>query len=309
MAATLEDFKRQFDAIKAKVVTYAAALDKDQRFMGQTTGIIKEGVKEVGLRVQELKSAGRTGATIDKFMFDPEVSKMVSSIRQYLAALQKQVVLMTALHAEIKTTVKSFSDLKVAVANEIALRKKQLSTKLGTGNKSLPEMEKLLAEMRKYTDQSPFANVEVYVPERYDAHLNETNNGLNRECSQARDVALSAFQAQMTEQALNTRVLNGNVNKARTWYDAIMKSCAAGQKALATRNNKELLTAKALVVKPMKDLTDMNTMYQNALKDQWIAGQLKGSKDRSTIEGGIKLLLDMKTKAGAEVAKIANARL
>jgi hypothetical protein len=309
MAATFEEFKKQYDSIKAKVVRYAAEIDKDQRFMGQTTGVVKEGVKEVGLRVQKLKGDGATGTTIDKFMFDPEVSKMVASIKQYMASIQKQVVLMTALKVDIQKTVTEFQNLKVVVANEIAARKKQLSTKLGTGNKSLPDMEKLLAEMKQYTNASPFANVEVYVPEKYDDFSKEVSDAFTRECTQAKEVALSAFQEQMTEQALNTRVLNANVNKAKTWYDAIMKACAAGQKALASRNNKELMAAKAVVVKPNKDLSDMNNMYQNALKDDWLRSKVRVSKDKSTIENGIKLILDMKTKAGVEVTKIANARL
>ena len=71
MAATFEDFKKQYEAIKSKVVGYAAAIDKDQRFMGQTVGIIKEGVKEVGLRVQELKDVARQRGEASFFFYDP----------------------------------------------------------------------------------------------------------------------------------------------------------------------------------------------------------------------------------------------
>jgi hypothetical protein len=309
MAVTYEDFKKRFDTIKATIDKYAKELDSHERYMGQTTGVMQEGIKEVGLRVQELKDGGTTGTTIDAFMGDPSVKKMMTEIKGYLAGIQKELVKGAALQGEIKKTATAFYALKTDLTNEIAKRKKEVTTKLGTGNKSLPDMEKMLAEMKKYQDAVPYAKVEVFVVEKYEDHLKEATGNLNKQIAQAKDVALSAFQKEMQEQALNTRVLNGKVALARGWYTTVMKQCVEGQKALAAKKAKELMAAKTALVKPWKDLQDMNAMYQDALKDQWIASKLRTSKDKSTIESNVKLILDMKTKAGAEVAKIANARV
>ena len=140
MPATYEDFKKQFEAVKSAVLKFAGEIDKNDRFMGQTTGVIQEGTKEVGLRMQDLKDNGMKGATIDAFMTDPEIKNMVGSIRQYLAMMQKELLKAAAMTADIKKTAAGFQKLKVDVANEIAARKKQLTTKAGTGNKSIADM-------------------------------------------------------------------------------------------------------------------------------------------------------------------------
>jgi predicted nucleic acid-binding Zn-ribbon protein len=309
MAVTFEDFKKQFQAIEKSVLKYKEEIDNNERYMGQTTGVIKAGTREVGLRVQELKDNGMTGNTIQAFMGDGEIKTMMASIQQYLAGMQKELVKIAGMYGAKQKTVADFGKLKVAVTAEIAARKKEVSTKLGTGNKSLPDMEKLLAEMKKYEGEMTYAKVEVFVPEKYDDHLKETNGAIAKQVTQSKDVALSALQKEMQEQAMNTRTLNGNVGRAKGWYDTVMKQCAEAQKALKAKQSKELLAAKVGFVKPWKDLQEMNAMYQDGMKDQWIASQLRTSKDKSKVEAGVKQILDMKTKAGVEVGKIANAKV
>jgi chromosome segregation ATPase len=234
---------------------------------------------------------------------------MMTEVKASLGRIQKELLKMATEKVEIKKTATLYYDLKKEVNDEIAKRKKELSTKLGTGNKSLPDMEKLSAAMQKYQDEMPFAKVEIFVPEEYAQHLKEANDDLNHEIAQSKSEALSAFQKQMQEQALNSRVLLGKVAEATKWYNTVMAQCTAGQKALKEKKNKELMTAKALIPGPWKQLQEMNAMYQDAVKDQWISSKIKDSKDKDKILGGVKSVLDMKTKAGVEVAKIANARL
>jgi hypothetical protein len=85
-------------------------------------------LKELGLRIQQLKSEGATGKALKEFASDPEVKKMVAS-------------------------------------DEIASRKKQVSTKIGTGNKSLADMQKLHAELAKYGDDHELMAVVGFLPE------------------------------------------------------------------------------------------------------------------------------------------------
>ncbi|HVX86157.1 MAG TPA: hypothetical protein VH253_15340 [Phycisphaerae bacterium] len=309
MAETLEQFKKDFAAIKAKVSKYHEEIEKNERFVGQTSGVIDEGIKETGLRVQELKDEGHKGATIDAFMFDPGIKNMVTSIKQYLAGMQKELVKSAAMLQDVTKVRGDFQTLKTNVTNEIAKRKKELSTKAGTGNKSLPDMEKLLAEMKTYEDQNPYAKLDFWQPDKYDQHAKEAGEKMQKQVSQTKEHAMSTLQAQMMEQAMNVRVLHGNFNRAKGLYDTVLKECSDAQKALTAKNNKDLMTAKALIPKPWKDLQDINDMYQKGVQDQWIKARIQSSKDKGTIETTVKAILDMKTKAGAEVAKVANARL
>jgi hypothetical protein len=54
---------------------------------------------------------------------------------------------------------KMVSDLETEITKEIADRKKQLSTKLGTGNKSVADMEKLLEAIKKYKLTAEYKSV------------------------------------------------------------------------------------------------------------------------------------------------------
>jgi hypothetical protein len=119
------------------------------------------------LRIQQLKSEGATGKALKEFASDPEVKKMVAS-------------------------------------DEIASRKKQVSTKIGTGNKSLADMQKLHAELAKYGDDHELMAVVGFLPEEIAGHRKQ-----------------------------------------------LLAECAKAQKALAERNNTELMRVKATVGKPV----------------------------------------------------------
>jgi hypothetical protein len=309
MAEKLDEFKKKFADIKAAIIKYKEAFDKNERFIGQTNGVIEEGIKELGLRIHELKDGGMTGNAIDAFMGDADVKQMMNSINSYLGGIQKELAGVTAIYNEKQKTVTAFYDLKKAVETEIAKRKQEVSTKLGTGNKSLPDMEKLFTEMKKYIDEMPYAKVEIFVPETYEEHVKQTKSHIQDEIAKSKDKALTAFQSQMEEQACNTRVLNRNVGVAKGWYETVMKECGNALKAVTERNNKNLLSAKALVIKPWNDLKNMDDMYQRAAKDEWIKSKIADSSDKGKIQEMMQLITGMRGKAAGEIAKVANAKI
>ncbi|MBV8653481.1 MAG: hypothetical protein JO255_18600, partial [Alphaproteobacteria bacterium] len=92
-------------------------------------------------------------------------------------------------------------------------------------------------------------------------------------------------------------------------YTEVLKHCKEAADALQKRDNKALMTAKANVVKPMKDLGALVDPYEKALTDDWLKSHLAKSKDKAKIEAGIKGLTEMKTKASAELKKVANAQV
>ena len=227
-----------------------------------------------------------------------------------MSSLDKELKRISAVHdGESFKARTAFWDLKKSLAAEIAQRKKAVSTKVGVGNKSLPDMEKLLKEMDKYKDAAPFVNVDVFAPEDIEQHRKELKFKIEDEIKSAKDVKLSAEQKMLDEQALNLRNLVHNVSRAKLLCEAILKLCGAAEKAIEERNQKALMTAKAELPKPLKELGELASIGERALKDSWIKSQIEKSKDKSKILEGIKAITGYKQNASAAVTKIANVRL
>jgi hypothetical protein len=310
MAKQYEEFKKTFDQIKKKIDNVAEEIKKNEKFVAQTSGVIQEGVKELGLRIQQLKDIGQTGTSIKDFEGDGEVKKMLASIDGFMNGLEKELKRIAGVHeGESKKTRQAFWDLKKDLAAEIAKRKKAVSTKLGTGNKSLPDMEKLLKEMDKYKDVAPFVNVDVFQPEEIAQHRKELKFSIEDQIKSAKDVKLSAQQKMLDEQALNLRNLALNVGRAKTLSEAVVKLCADAKKAVDERNQQALMAAKAEIPKPLKELGELADIGERALKDEWIRSKINASKDKAKILGGIKAIADHKNTAANAVKQVANARL
>ena len=58
VAKEYESFKKEFTEIQKLTGEALQEIDKNARSLGQTAGIVQEGVKELGLPIQELKSTG-----------------------------------------------------------------------------------------------------------------------------------------------------------------------------------------------------------------------------------------------------------
>ncbi|MDB5820931.1 MAG: hypothetical protein JWQ11_4571 [Rhizobacter sp.] len=309
MAKQYEDFKKTFADIEKKTDEANEEIGKNVNFVAQTSGIISEGAKEVGLRVQQLKDGGMKGTTIADFK-DPEIKKYMTAIDEHMSGLEKELKRIAVVHAGLmQKTEAAYVQLKKDLVAEIAARKKDVSTKLGTGNKSLPDMEKLLVTLNKYGNGASFLKMTVFQPEKIAEHRSQLDSQLTKQLKQTKELALSAEQQMLDEQALNIRNLIGNVARAKTLCEAVMKSCTAAEKALVDKNQKALMAAKLEVPKPLKALGDLANIGERALKDDWIKSKIKDSKDKAKILAGIKSIADYKTNASDAVKKIANAKL
>ena len=308
MAKQYEEFAKTIKEAMKALASAAEEYDKDQRFLGQTTGVIQEGVKEVGLRVQELKHRGNTGTDIKDFADDAEVKTMLASINGYMDGLKKELAHAAEVHKKTTPMVKLAYDTKTALAKEIKDRKKALSTKLGTGNKSLPDMEKLLADLEKYMGTSEFARVEAFVPEPYAQHEKDLARKLGETVKMAKEKRLSSEQKELDQQALNLRNLVKNVSIANKMRDEVLGLCAAVAKASQSGDQKGLVTAKAAIAAPLKELGRLAGIGERALKDDWILGGIKASKDKSKIEAGLHSIAQAKLVASKEVAKVVGLR-
>jgi hypothetical protein len=307
MAKQYEDFKKEFAAISQEVEKCYSEIDKNERLIGQTSGIIEEGCKELGLRVQKLKDAGDTGKTIKDFEFDSEVKKILASLQNYLGSIQKELARIAAVHAGPITKVKArYNTLKKDLTAEIAARKKQASTKVGIGNKSLPDMVKLLDAVAKYPEGKAFGKVESFVPEAFPDHVSQFQRDVQRAIDQTKAVKLTAFQEEMRLRGLNPRVLVGNVGRAKTLFAAVMKQCKDVETAAQKSDAKSVINAKAGAVQPMRDLSVLVDPYEKAKTDSWIQSLLSTSKDKAKIEAGIEGMIKMRAQAREALQKVAH---
>lgn len=310
MAKEYEAFKKSFDQIQKSVDSVANELKKNGNFVSQTSGVIKEGTKEVGLRIQELKDKGQTGSSIKDFESDPMVKKMLASIESYMTGLDKELKRIAEVHkGDLKKAVASFKETKKELADEIKTRKKSATTKLGTGNKSLPDMEKLLKEMDKYSDSAIFISLETFTPEDIAQHRKELNYALADEVKQSKDVKLTSEQQMLDEQALNLRNLASNVNEAKKLLKSIQEICKlATEKLLNAQSKDKLMVVKNTIANEQVKLSKLASIGERALKNAWIKSKIQDSKDKDKILAGIKAIAECEALAQKAVKSFVDAR-
>ncbi len=89
MAKKLEEFKKEYEAVKREVEKADQELDRFGVSRGQNDGMMDEAAKEIGRRVRKLREGGAPGAAIDDFKNDPEVRKLLAGIDSYMATIKK----------------------------------------------------------------------------------------------------------------------------------------------------------------------------------------------------------------------------
>ena len=310
MAKKFEEFKKEFDGIKKAVAKGNEEIEKNARFVGQTSQVMQEGTKEVGLRIQKLKDGGATGKKIDDYKGDAEVKVMIKSIDDFLKGMEKELKNIEGLkkNSFVKTT-KQFWTFKGNLQDEIASRKKKKSGTIKIDSKSLPDMEKMFKEVNKYTDSGPFMCIDGFVPESIANHRKQVDKWIQDEINQSKEAKLSKFQQEMDSHGLTDKNMSKNLKLAQSAYKSIITECKNAQTAIEARKNKDLMTAKVNVVQYLKTLDSVITPYDRASKDPWIKSQIQQSKEKGKIEKSIKAMMTMFTSAKSEVKKIATVKL
>jgi 3-oxoacyl-(acyl-carrier-protein) synthase len=161
MAKQYEQFKKDFETIKHGVETAEHAVTSEKTTRQTLDGLVKEHGKEIGRRVRVLREQGTRGDNIDAFKADPQVKSLLAEANKHFTQMETQNArLKTLATGEWKKLSASRTTLEKDLTTEIAARKKDLSTKLGTGNKSLPDMQKLLVEAQGLTNR--FKTLDTY---------------------------------------------------------------------------------------------------------------------------------------------------
>ena len=306
MAKTYEEMKKAYETARKAIEECHAEIKNNERMVGQTAGIIQEGAKEIGLRVQQLKDGGATGTDIAAFQGDAEVKKMLAEVNNFFASLDKELKQIATAHAAAKTKhVKAFWDTKTALEAEIKDRKKAVSTKLGTGNKSLPDMEKMLADMNKFKDSAAFVGVDAFEPETVDSHKREFNFQVKDQIASTKQAKLSAQQQMLDEQALNERNLAKHVGVGKTSVAAAVAAEKSAKEAVAKKDGGALNAAKVEAAKALKAVSDIDQIFDRAYADDWIRSKINASKIKGKIDGTAKSIKETAKALDAIAKRVA----
>jgi uncharacterized protein with GYD domain len=257
---------------------------------GHLDNLLGEYAKEIGRRVRELREKGTAGTTINDFKTDAEVKKLLASADTFLAqieALNKQVKgLETGAWHQLDV---KYQTLQKDLTAEIAARKKQVSTKLGTGNKSLPDMEKLLKDSTPLAKRIVnLAQYSVKSKTLMDVSVNKRRFDFNlaEEMGKSKGKALREDEADIFSSLLSDRNLKFAYASANAAYKDVMATIDGAKAAQGTDQAKALKDAQVKVATQLKKLDEVVDKYQKAydtLGEMTIMTNREGPKIKQTV--------------------------
>ncbi len=266
MAVTLDDFKKRHADVMKKMGEEQDVVFAHTQYTGQTSGIIREGIKEWGLRVANLKKMGHPGTKVADFSTDAPAKKSLDGLKAAAAGLKQKNAEAKAHEPETKKRLEAFRVLKRELNTEVNERKGQASTALGLGNKSLPEMKKLLASMVEYGNSAAFGKIEGWMIATYDPekHLEEE---LEEVLSKSGgEVAVELKNEMEGQAALDLRLLYRGMTGAKKSFDELTKLCDAAEKAHKDGNRTQFEALRGQMAAPWKNLADTAAKYHSALE-------------------------------------------
>lgn len=303
MAKSLEDFKKQWTLIKKQLEDADEEITDASNSRGMMDGVVEEGAKEVGRRVRELRQLGTQGTDIDDFKNDPEVKVMLKSMDEQMEGIEKNINRIKAQSTgPWAKTVTAYETLAKDITTEIAARKKQVSTKIGVGNKSLPDMEKLLKEL----------NAEANTKKRLDEYHTKTlpkiekykkdmTRWLDEEVKKSSQDAWTRDQSEKFDRLMVDRNLNKNFGVARGLYQEIKEGVEEVKTAKTKNDPNSVAKGQSDVREKVIELEKIVSDYIAAEKDIGEAA-LKNAKNYDKIEKALSGMKQM-MKFGEEALK------
>lgn len=308
MAKQLEVFTKEFGEIEKAVDAGMEEIVKSSLALRQTSGIMEEGAKELGHHVQELKDKGMQGTHIEDFKSDKQVQTVMAHLDSYLKQAEKELARITALNPGFQKTKARFTAFKTDLSKEISDRKKQVSTLVGSGNKSLPDLEKLLVKVKAYENAKHYSEFFRFGPGNAAFLKKQLQDWITEELSKTKGKALTEFQEMMMKQALDARNLVMKFNRVRGLHQQYKELAAAIQADAASGKMTEMLTAQGKLIPLKKELDEIVDLYDRALKDEWLSARVADSPEKSKIQGAVQAMIRMKAETDKDFTLVAHMK-
>lgn len=270
-----------------------------------------EAFDEISRRVQELKDGGQNGTNIDDFKNDGEIKKILAELDGYKSKTDEMRVRWAKMLPEGQALLKSLNELDDRITEETDTRtKKKDRSFVPIDSKSLPDLVKLGKEVNKTWMH---VRDEIVGELKLDFRVSSKlfTSEVDRAVKETKQSRQTDDRKAVLGQALNIRLLNGRVNKARAGFKEITECCTRAIKALAASDGD---TAKQEVGKAretFKEIAELHKTYAEALGDL-------NTYDRQTMEQSKdgKIILDLIEKGinkcytdGDKLVKAAAAKV
>ena len=315
MPKTLEALKKEFDAIKKEFDAADADTDNSGHVRGHHDAMVEQGARAIGDRVRELREAGQPGATVEDFKTDKEVATALAEIELHLTSIDKELARVRALSAgPWRKTTARYTALEKELLAEIAARKKEISTKLNLGNKSLPAMETMLHSLKEpggmYKQFKLLRDYATNTPAFKDPQTYRKNRDrwLKDELAKSKDKAMSQAQSELFERLLVDRNFNKYSVQVRKLHDGVLQAVVDGKAALQTRDANALRAAQVSGSKQLKALEDLVGQYVQA-RQQVGDMAIETSKGGAKIIAGLQTMVTQRDKAATEFSPISKAKI
>lgn len=315
MPKTLDAFKKEFDAIKKELDAAEEDTDHGGHVRGHHDAMVEQGARAVGERVRELREQGMPGTTVDDFKNDPEVKTALAEMEVHLSAIDTEMTRVRALHAGAwrKSTAR-YTKLEQELVAEIAARKKEISTKLNLGNKSLPAMEAMLRDLKNpggmYKQFKLLRDYLTATPAYKDPQTYRKNRErwLKTELAKSKDKALSQAQSEKLERLLVDRNFNKYSVRARSLFDGVQQAVTDGQAAVKARDANALKAAQVSGSKQLKELEELVAQFVQARQEVGDMA-IQTSKGGDKVMAGLKNMVIRRDKAAADFGPISKAKI
>jgi hypothetical protein len=303
MAKTLDEFKKEWLQVKKLLGDADEELKSAKESRGMADGIIEQGCREIGRRVRVLRSEGTPGTTIEDFKGDKEVKLMLKGISEHMAALDRNINnIKSQCAGPFDKVVKRYDALDKGLTAEIAARKKELSSKLKTGNKSLPDMQKLLVEVGTLKQMRKFVgNYEEKMMPKIETYEGHYKDWLTEEINLSKDAGWSRDQAEHYDRLLVDRRLSTNFNTAKTLYTRIGFLAKAGKAAKARNDTTGAASTRQNLGVTVLELEKLVSDYISAC-DAIGLDALKNAKNYAKIDQAVTGMKQM-LKVGEEALR------
>jgi hypothetical protein len=353
-APALPGLQQRLASLKKEFEAADEAMEKSGHNRGHLDHLTEEGARAVGDRVRELREKGMPGQTLDDFKGDPEVRELLKHLSEFMDTLDKHIAELRALatgpwkqsvlrHNALEADVAAAIDvrekletrlatLKKELDAEVKARSKQLTTKVGVGNKSLPDMKKLqatvdktsipdlpklddmLAELKDrdaMTKQMKLMRdylTTSAVMKKPDTYRTNLEGYLKQELAKSKDKAVSQEQNELFARLLVDRNINKYTNQVRVLNKEVLQHIADAKAALFAKNNSELQSAKINAARQFKTLNAIVTKYEEARRT--IGENAIGiAKNARQIQDSYKVMIDLRDTSKKELDAIANAKV
>lgn len=261
MAKEIDKFKKTY-----------APLDKNAKkvhnaYAGHTTNrehhkmMLLEGAKEVGRAAQKAKDAGTQGTELKDFAKDAGVLAAMKTAMGAVGALGKEETRLKGILKEGNATYSALGKLRDEIDTEIAARKKKANRKIASvDSKSLPDMEKLLAAVRKtaqYIDDHVLM-MEKNPPWSAAMEKKHFDKWVKEEIGKTKTTRKDRDQGETDGQAFDLRNLKKHMNLMKGHTGSARDLCRAAEKSF---KNRDVVPADKALTLANKELSSMKKIY------------------------------------------------